>query len=140
MTNSCPLCHPKNERVVFSGEKFRVIRVEDPDFPGYFRVIWNDHVMEMSDLSERDRVLLWSALDRVERVMRETLKPAKINLAQFGTMVPHLHWHLIARYPDDASYPDSYWSPKSRKTDPTVLEQRLSDALSCEEKIKAAFR
>jgi diadenosine tetraphosphate (Ap4A) HIT family hydrolase len=37
--------------VLWHDASCRVIRVDDPDYPGYCRLIWNEHVAEMSDLS-----------------------------------------------------------------------------------------
>lgn len=136
MTETCPLCSSKGESVVISNDDYRIIRVEDPDFPGYFRIIWNAHVKEMSDLPREKRELLWEALNQVEKAMIRTMHPEKINLAEFGTMVPHLHWHLIARYSDDAAFPDSCWSPKKRVTSEEVLAERKLLADRCEEMIK----
>ena len=84
-------------------------------------------------------LILWRALCEIERIMNEELSPDKINLAEFGTMVPHLHWHLIARYRDDASYPDSYWSPKVRSTDEEKLVERREKTLRCAERINRCF-
>lgn len=139
MVKDCSLCVPQGELEVVRTDKFRVIRVDDTDFPGYFRLIWNEHVKENSDLSEEDRLILWRALCDIEQIMNEELSPDKINLAEFGTMVPHLHWHLIARYRDDASYPDSYWSPKVRRTDEKRLAERREKTLRCAERINRCF-
>ena len=111
---NCVLCTPNNENILWSNDKLRVIRVDDPNFPGYFRVIWNHHVAEMSDLSEEDRCYLEKVLLTVERSVRSGMKPDKINWAQFGNMVPHLHWHIIARYRDDSHFPESIWGIKKR--------------------------
>lgn len=139
MTNNCLLCEVKGENVVVSHPKYRIIRVADVQFPGYFRVIWNEHVKEMSDLCETDRHLLWDVLNKVEKALIETMNPKKINLAEFGTMVPHLHWHLIPRYEDDACYPDSIWSNKHRSCSDEVLREREKLADDAEERIKAIF-
>lgn len=139
MTQTCPLCVPEGERVVAANGKFRIIRVPDTEFPGYFRLIWNDHVREVSDLPAEDRVIMWEALTRLEMIILETMAPDKVNWAQFGTMVPHLHWHLIPRFADDAAFPDSYWSPCRHKTDPEILAAREARAQRCEERIKVAF-
>lgn len=116
--------------------KFRVVRVIDmPAYPAYYRVIWNDHVAELSDLSTADRHLCMDAVAAVERVMREHLKPTKINLAAFGTMVPHLHWHLIARDPADAHYPQAIWAPVQREAgaafafDTVAVDAAVGDAM-----------
>ena len=110
----CVLCHPQKENVVWKNKELRVIQVDDPLFPGYFRVIWNKHIAEMSDLTDDERQLLEKVLLTVEKVVREQMQPDKINWAQFGNMVPHLHWHIIARYRDDSHFPESIWGLKQR--------------------------
>jgi diadenosine tetraphosphate (Ap4A) HIT family hydrolase len=30
-------------------------------------------------------------------------------------MVPHLHWHVIARFADDSHFPGSVWAPVQRE-------------------------
>lgn len=135
MTN-CPLCSPTGENVLLKNDLFRVIQVNDADYPGYFRVIANDHVKEMSELSPEAQMRIISALSRIEKIVLENMRPTKINWAQLGNMVPHLHWHLIARYEDDAAFPDSIWSPRHRQTDTEVLTARKKLADFCAELIK----
>jgi len=48
--------------------------------------------------------------------LRNVLKPHKINLAEFGNMTPHLHWHVIARNLDDAHFPNSIWGARRQAT------------------------
>ena len=50
----------------------------------------------------------------VEAVLRQALEPAKINLASLGNQVPHLHWHIIPRFSDDAHFPDAVWAAPRR--------------------------
>ena len=45
------------------------------------------------------------AVSSVERVLRDALAPTKINLASLGNVVPHLHWHVIARFDWDSHFP-----------------------------------
>ena len=58
-----------------------------------------------------------NAVVEVEQVLRSLLKPSKINLAALGNMVPHLHWHVIARFDWDSHYPGSVWSAPQRAED-----------------------
>ena len=37
---------------------WRIIRVTDPVYPGFCRVVWNRHVAEMTDLGYRDQLCL----------------------------------------------------------------------------------
>jgi diadenosine tetraphosphate (Ap4A) HIT family hydrolase len=94
-----------------------VVLVEHARFPGFCRVIWNDHVAEQTDLSEADRHWLMEVVTRVERVLRAELAPDKINLASFGNFVPHLHWHVIPRYRWDTHFPEAVWAPAQREPD-----------------------
>ena len=119
----CVLCHPQKENVVWKNKELRVIQVDDPLFSGYFRVIWNKHIAEMSDLTDDERQLLEKVLLTVEKVVREQMQPDKINWAQFGNMVPHLHWHIIARYRDDSHFPESIWGLKQRKVAEEKVQQ-----------------
>lgn len=49
-----------------------------------------------------------------ERSLRALMNPDKINLASFGNVIPHLHWHIIARYVDDRHFPESIWGKAQR--------------------------
>jgi diadenosine tetraphosphate (Ap4A) HIT family hydrolase len=60
----------------------------------------------MTDLAESDRAHLMQIVFRVEQILREIMHPEKINLASLGNQVPHVHWHIIPRFTDDAHFPD----------------------------------
>lgn len=106
----CPLCLEPGGEYVWQGPRFRVILAPEADYPGFTRIVWQAHVAEMTDLSSAERDLLMRAVFTAESVMRETLSPDKVNLAAFGNMVPHLHWHIIPRWCDDRHFPDAFWA------------------------------
>ncbi len=110
MADGCPLCEGDGGRLVLRAGRFRVIHAEEAGFPGFYRLVWGDHVAEFSDLPAADRAGCMEAVAAIEQAMREHLQPAKINLAALGNMVPHLHWHLIARYPWDSHFPAPVWA------------------------------
>jgi diadenosine tetraphosphate (Ap4A) HIT family hydrolase len=122
-TPGCELCQPAAPTVV-ENDKFSVIIVDDACYPGFCRVIWREHVREMSDLTREDRLLLNDAVVEVEQAVREVMAPTKINLASLGNVVPHLHWHVIPRYTDDAHFPAPVWAAAVRETDAAVLDAR----------------
>lgn len=104
--------------MLWQDARLRIIHVgTETGLPAYFRVIWRVHLPEMTDLPDADRLYLWHVLTVVERGMREHFQPAKVNLASFGNQVPHLHWHLIGRWPSDPQFPGSAWSPALRTAD-----------------------
>ena len=108
-------------------DRLRVVLPDEPLYPGFTRVIWNNHVAEMSDLDRSDRAHLLEVLMAVECAQREALAPDKINLASLGNMVAHLHWHLIARWRDDSHFPASVWGPVAGR-DPSLAQNRIVDA------------
>jgi len=125
----CPLCEGEGGVVVWAGSRFRVIRTEEAaGFPAFYRVVWTEHVAEFSDLSDDDRSLCMEAVALCERVLRSELRPEKINLAALGNLVPHLHWHVIARFEDDSHFPASLWAPAQRERD-TAHEAALTRRL-----------
>lgn len=124
----CPLCDTAGGVLVWAGARFRLIRADEAGFPAFYRLVWADHVAEFSDLSAADRALCMEAVALVERVLRNELRPEKINLAALGNMVAHLHWHVIARFEDDSHFPGSVWASPLRERDTaheTALARRL---------------
>ena len=111
---TCALCVSDGGVVLARRPALRVVRVDDPDYPAYLHVIWNGHVTEMSDLAEAERTRLLSAVNAVETALRRVMAPDKINLASLGNQVAHLHWHVIARFADDAHFPRPIWAARQR--------------------------
>ncbi|MBC7701088.1 HIT family protein [Aquabacterium sp.] len=111
----CALCVADGGFLVVRNLKLRVIRVLDVDYPGFYRVIWNDHAAEFTDLPTADRVYLMDVVSKVESLVREHLQPTKVNLASLGNVVPHLHWHVIARFADDMHFPQPIWGSAQRE-------------------------
>lgn len=114
---NCPLCAETGGALVFQGDKFRVIRAQEAGFPAFYRVVWTAHVAEFSSLELSDRALCMAAVCAVEQALREQLKPTKINLAALGNVVPHLHWHVIARFDWDSHFPAPVWGSPHRPVD-----------------------
>jgi diadenosine tetraphosphate (Ap4A) HIT family hydrolase len=119
----CELCELSAPTVV-DNDKFAVILVDDANYPGFARVIWKDHVREVSDLADADRLLLNDAVWKLELAVRDVMQPLKVNVASLGNVVPHLHWHVIPRYADDAHFPAPVWAQAQRTTDEAVLVAR----------------
>lgn len=110
----CPLCEADGGLLIFRNEKLRVIQATEAGFPAFYRVVWNTHVSEFSDLAPGERSACMTAVVLVEKTLREQLQPTKINLAALGNAVPHLHWHVIARFNWDSHYPGSVWAAPQR--------------------------
>ncbi len=121
---ACELCEEGGGEVLFRNEQLRIVLVDDAQYPGFCRVIWNAHVSEMTDLQPEERSVLMKTVCQVESALREVMQAEKINLASLGNMVPHLHWHLIPRFSDDAHFPSPVWAAVQRQTADDILAQR----------------
>lgn len=116
----CPLCHANGGVVIFHNDQLRVIQVDEADEPGFaafYRVVWQTHVAELSELTLAQRHICISAVVALEQALRDELQPTKINLAALGNMVPHLHWHVVARFDWDSHFPAPIWAAARRPVD-----------------------
>jgi diadenosine tetraphosphate (Ap4A) HIT family hydrolase len=140
---ACELCQPLAPpavSLVHATDRLSVVRVLDaPEFPAFYRVIWREHVAELSDLSVAERSLCMDAVVAVEQVLRSALMPAKINLAALGNMVPHLHWHVIARFDWDSHFPQPIWGLRQRTPEPAAVERLAVSLAELDRRMQAAL-
>lgn len=125
----CVLCVEVGGFLIWSDKVCRVIDANDPNYPGLTRVIWSAHIAEMTDLNPAQQHHLMRVVLTVEQVLRQHLEPQKVNLASLGNYVPHLHWHVIPRWSDDASFPDSIWSPDKQQGNAVKARRDTINAL-----------
>jgi diadenosine tetraphosphate (Ap4A) HIT family hydrolase len=126
MEAHCELCEQPGGEVLFRCAQYRIVLVDDATYPGFCRVIWHAHMREMTDLTVSERSLLMQAIWQVEQALRETMQPDKINLASLGNVTPHLHWHVIPRFADDAHFPAPIWAAPQRQADARQIADRVA--------------
>ncbi len=124
----CELCVRPNSREIWHDDMLYVIDASNHELPGYVRVVLNRHVKEMTDLTDDEKRHVMDVVFFIESTMRSYLKPEKVNLAEFGNMTPHLHWHIIARFADDAYFPEAIWAGKVRTPNLASLSRHHEDA------------
>jgi diadenosine tetraphosphate (Ap4A) HIT family hydrolase len=127
-TMDCVFCREDGGVVLWQDDAMRVVLVDEHDYPGFCRVIWNEHVAEFSDLPAAARDRLMRVVYAVERAQRALLKPVKVNLASLGNLVPHVHWHVIPRYSNDAHFPQPVWAPRQRAVSEALQSSRRAQA------------
>ncbi|MDR2239008.1 MAG: HIT family protein [Zoogloeaceae bacterium] len=115
---SCPLCGEPDQAPLWQDALCRLVWVADADYPGFCRVIWKRHVKEMTDLDAAKRRHMMTVVLAAEAALRATVRPDKINLASFGNLVPHLHWHIIPRWRNDRHFPNPIWGETMRQAPP----------------------
>ncbi|MGI4857249.1 MAG: HIT family protein [Janthinobacterium lividum] len=126
--SACPLCTTDDGQLIWRDAALRVVQVDDADYPGFCRVIWQDHQPEMTDLDAAAQHHLLDVVLVVEQVLRDVMQCDKINLASLGNQVPHLHWHVIPRFTDDAHFPKPVWADAQRTVPEALHAARVARA------------
>jgi diadenosine tetraphosphate (Ap4A) HIT family hydrolase len=111
---ACEFCEADGGVVLLRDELCRIVLPGDADHPALCRVIVNRHVREMTDLEPAQREHLMRVVFMVERALRDTLSPHKVNLASLGNVTPHVHWHVVPRFTDDPHFPNAFWTAPKR--------------------------
>ena len=126
--------------LLWSDADWRVIRVEDADFPAFYRVIHHGHVAEFSALGADQRQRCMDLVAAVDRVLVQQLRPTKVNLAALGNMVPHLHWHVVARFDWDSCFPNPIWGARQRESNVAPASRLAAPLHELDAAVVAALR
>lgn len=113
----CPMC-PDDQvsDLLIELASGKVHLQNDADYRGYCILICRRHVVELHELTETERREWIEDVARIGRAISDVCAPAKLNVTMLGNMVPHLHCHIIPRYPDDPEWghPPAYRRPVDR--------------------------
>ena len=61
------------------------------------------------------------AIEQALLALPEAVRPHKVNLAQLGNVVPHVHWHVIGRREEDSHFPAPIWVAAQRPQPEALL-------------------
>jgi len=102
-----------NMSIIYENKLLRV-EIEESEIP-WLKVFTQAVYKEFSQTPLEVRVEIFRVLDIIEKEMLSFYKPKKINIASFGNYVPHVHWHIMARFEEDAYFPEPMWGKKQRE-------------------------
>ena len=91
------------------------IQIEQSEIP-WLKIFTNENLKELSDCSIQVKKEIFEKLDIIEKEMIKYYNPEKINIASFGNYVPHVHFHIMARFKEDSFFPEPMWGKKQRDT------------------------
>lgn len=97
---------------IFSNQWIR-IETHESEIP-WLKIFSAKPVREFCECDPQTRTEILRALDIIERLMLEYYKPEKINIASFGNYLPHLHFHIMARFKEDSFFPEPMWGKQQR--------------------------
>jgi diadenosine tetraphosphate (Ap4A) HIT family hydrolase len=131
----CPLCNPENENIIIQDDFVRIILVDD--IPGYIRIITQKHIKEFSELNDEEAIKLTLLTKQIEKIILKTLNPDKINIANLGNMVPHLHIHIIPRFVNDPWWPNATFCEKQREFNYPTTKEDIEKLINSIKKLHA---
>lgn len=104
----------------------------DADYRGYCILIFRRHAVEIHEMSEEERRHWIEDISRICAAVTAVCGPAKLNVTMLGNMVPHLHCHIMPRYPEDPDWghPPAYRRPADRRQLDTSGYEALKAALT----------
>jgi diadenosine tetraphosphate (Ap4A) HIT family hydrolase len=94
----------------------------DQFYRGYTLVVTRTHATELFELSDGEGEQYLRDMRRVARALAAAFRPRKLNYELLGNTVPHLHWHLFPRYPDDPNPQRPVWEHRHAPKPPTAEE------------------
>ncbi len=108
--NGCPFCPPPTERVILEHPLAIAIRDGFPVSPGHSLIVPKRHVASWFEATGEEQAAMMALLEQVKRLLDKKFQPAGYNIGindgpAAGQTVPHLHLHLIPRYPGDVADP-----------------------------------
>jgi len=90
------------------------IKIEQSEIP-WLIIFTNEPIKEFSQCDDKTKIEILRCLDIIEKEMLEYYQPEKINIASFGNYVPHVHFHVMARFKEDSYFPEPMWGKKQRE-------------------------
>ena len=90
------------------------IEIEASEIP-WLKIFTIENIKEFSQCNSQTKQEIFKYLDIIEKEMLDYFKPKKINIASFGNYVPHVHFHIMARFEEDSYFPEPMWGKKQRE-------------------------
>lgn len=99
--------------IIYKNELIK-IEIENSEIP-WLKIFTNKEIKEFSQCDNQTKLEIFRCLDIIEKEMLEYFNPKKINIASFGNYVPHVHFHIMARFEEDSYFPEPMWGKIQRE-------------------------
>lgn len=121
---SCAFCrHSRDDTdptfIAELSHSFVLLHFNQEAYRGRCLVILKNHYEDMLDLPPEKRRAFDDEVYQVAAAVKKTFGAARINFANLGNVVPHIHTHIFPRYPGDPNDggPPVFGEPRQRLTD-----------------------
>ena len=120
------------DNILYQNELLR-IEIEPFEIP-WLKIFTIKPYKEFSECEYPLKLEILKMLDFIEKEMIGYFQPDKINIASFGNYVPHVHFHIQARFKNDSFFPEPTWGKKLRESELSLplddFYQRLKEKLT----------
>lgn len=104
----------------------RVLLMRDARYAWLVLVPRKAGLVEISDLPDEERALLWQEAGLAGSALRGVAPCDKLNIGALGNIVRQLHVHVVARTEGDAAWPGPVWGfGKAEPYAAGVAEKRI---------------
>lgn len=79
-----------------------------PNYLGHIMIDLKRHIPTLAEMTMEEAKAFGVIMSRVSRALKESEKAEHIYALVSGNSVPHLHLHLVPRYPNT---PEEFWGP-----------------------------
>lgn len=107
----------------------RVLLMRDARYAWLVLVPRRTGLVEVSDLPEDERALLWAEAGLAGSALRAVAPCDKLNIGALGNIVRQLHVHVVARTEGDAAWPGPVWGHGKAEAYPAGEAERRIGAL-----------
>lgn len=113
----CFICQKHKEEIQTVGVKVfednylyvgHIDKAKEVNYLGHIMIDLKRHVATLSEMNPAEAKAFGVMMVRISKALMESEKAEHVYALVSGNSVPHLHMHLVARYPNT---PEEFWGP-----------------------------
>lgn len=117
MNESCFICDKHQGKIqtagltIFEDEYVYVGHIDsngEPNYLGHLMIDLKRHVPTLGDMNLHEASAFGIAIAKISKALKECEKAEHVYAVVSGNAVPHVHMHIIPRYPNT---PKEFWAP-----------------------------
>lgn len=117
MTGNCFICEKHSGQITTAGVKIfedefvyvgHIDRNGQTNYLGHIMIDLKRHVATLGEMNKQEAMNFGWLMARVSKALQESEQAEHVYALVSGNSVPHVHMHLVARYPGT---PKEHWGP-----------------------------
>jgi diadenosine tetraphosphate (Ap4A) HIT family hydrolase len=117
MSDKCFICEKHNGNIetagvtIYEDEYVYVGHIDQngkPNYLGHIMIDLKRHIATLGEMNKQEAMIFGWTMARVSKALQESEKAEHVYALVSGNSVPHVHMHIVARYPNT---PKEHWGP-----------------------------